>query len=118
MTVAVPPTPARTYPAGVTCWIDTEQPDPIAASHFYGELLGWTFTNVMPPTAPAMYLIAQLDGSDVAAIGSAPSEGTTTASWNTYIAVTEADAAATALTAAGGTVLSGPDDAGPGGRCP
>src|SRR5919202_914253 len=33
----------RTYPHGVPCWIDTEQPDLAAASQFYGALFGWTF---------------------------------------------------------------------------
>ncbi|TFD45610.1 VOC family protein [Cryobacterium frigoriphilum] len=115
MSAEAPPTgPARTYPAGVTCWIDTEQPDPAAASRFYGELFGWTFTNAMPPQAESVYLIAQLDGNDVGAIGPAPA-GTPVA-WNTYIAVAEADGAALAVATAGGTVVSGPNDAGPGGR--
>jgi predicted enzyme related to lactoylglutathione lyase len=38
------------------------------------------------------------------------------ASWNTYIAVADADDSAVAVAAAGGTVISGPQDAGPGGR--
>jgi predicted enzyme related to lactoylglutathione lyase len=104
----------RTYPQGVSCWIDTEQPDPEAAAEFYGGLFGWTFENVMPPDAPGVYLIAQLDGSDVAAIGS----GTrgSLATWNTYIAVDDVDAVAPEVVRAGGVVLSGPEDAGPGGR--
>ena len=31
----------RTYPRGVPCWIDTEQPDRDAACRFYGALFGW-----------------------------------------------------------------------------
>lgn len=106
------PESARTYPNGVSCWIDTEQPDPTAASGFYGELFGWTFSNAMPPGAPAQYLIAQLDGGDVAAIGT----GNGTAVWNTYFAVTDADTTADAVLAQGGTVASPPADAGSGGR--
>lgn len=102
----------RTYPHGVPCWVDTEQPDPDAARRFYGGLFGWTFEEAMPPGAPGSYLIAKLDGRDVAAIG----PGTDRASWNTYIAVDDADAAAAAVTSAGGSVLTGPQDAGPGGR--
>jgi predicted enzyme related to lactoylglutathione lyase len=93
--------------------VDTEQPDPEAACRFYGGLFGWTFEEAMPPGAPGSYLIAKLDGRDVAAVGPS-SDGE--ASWNTYIAVDDADAAVAALTAAGGTLLSGPEDAGPGGR--
>ena len=103
----------RTYPHGVTCWIDTEQPDLDAASHFYAGLFGWTLTNAMPPGAPGAYLIATLDGQDVAAIG--PASGDAVA-WNTYVAVDDADAVAAAVTAAGGQVTSAPGDAGPGGR--
>ena len=33
----------RTYPHGVPCWIDTEQPDTAAAREFYGGLFGWRF---------------------------------------------------------------------------
>jgi uncharacterized protein len=103
----------RTYPHGVTCWIDTEQPDPHAASRFYAGLFGWTLTDAVPPDAPGSYLIATLDGQDVGAIAPA-SAGT--AAWNTYVAVDDADATAAAVTAGGGTVVSAPADAGPGGR--
>jgi predicted enzyme related to lactoylglutathione lyase len=102
----------RTYPHGVTCWVDTQQPDTDAATRFYGGLFGWTFEDAVPADAPGSYLIAKLDGMDVAAI--APGEGRP--AWNTYVAVDDADAAAAAVTAAGGTVVSGPEDAGPGGR--
>ena len=107
-------TGSRTYPHGVPCWIDTEQPDLDAAVAFYGGLFGWTFDDAMPPGAPGAYLIASLDGRDVAAL--APPEFDVPTAWNTYVAVEDADASAAALTAAGGTVAAGPDDAGPGGR--
>jgi predicted enzyme related to lactoylglutathione lyase len=103
----------RTYPHGVPCWIDTEQPDPEAAGRFYGGLFGWELTDAVPPGAPGSYLIATLDGHDAAAVAPA---GDGPASWNTYVAVDDADASAAAVTAAGGRVVSGPEDAGPGGR--
>ena len=80
-------TQQRTYPHGVTCWIDTGQPDPEAAARFYSGLFGWTLTDAVPPGAPGSYLIATLDGQDVAAI--APGAGTP--SWNTYVAVDDVD---------------------------
>lgn len=103
----------RTYPAGVPCWVDTEQPDPDAACRFYGELFGWTFADAIPAQAPGSYLIASLDGRDVAAVapGSELPVG-----WNTYVAVDDADAAAVTVAGAGGTVVSEPADAGDGGR--
>jgi predicted enzyme related to lactoylglutathione lyase len=102
----------RTYPPGVPCWIDVEQPDPAAASRFYGGLFGWTFSDVVPAGEPGSYLVAELDGQDVAAVG--PGEGPST--WNTYVAVEDADATTAAAVAAGGAVVAEPRDAGPGGR--
>jgi predicted enzyme related to lactoylglutathione lyase len=104
----------RSYPHGVTCWIDSEQPDLEAASRFYSGLFGWTLTDAVPPDAPGSYLIATLDGADVAALG--PATGSSSAGWNTYVAVADADVTAAAVPAAGGVVLAPPADAGPGGR--
>ncbi|MEO8693712.1 MAG: VOC family protein [Acidimicrobiales bacterium] len=103
----------RTYPSGVPCWIDSEQPDPAAACHFYGTLFGWTFEEAMPPGAPGSYLIAQLDGHDVGAI--APSTEPA-AMWNTYIAVDDADDVARVVMLEGGGLLQSAQDAGPAGR--
>ena len=52
-------------PAGST----SSPPDKDGACHFYGSLFGWTFEDAMPPDAPGYYLIARLDGQDVAGIG-------------------------------------------------
>jgi uncharacterized protein len=106
--------PARTYPPGVPSWVDTEQPDVEAALAFYGGLFGWTFEDAMPPGAPSRYVIAQLGGRDVAAIGG-PLEGGAPA-WNTYVSVDDADAAVRRLISNGATVRSAPADAGEGGR--
>ncbi|MGW0163111.1 VOC family protein [Mycobacterium sp. NPDC003323] len=104
----------RAYPPGVPCWIDLESPDVQAAAQFYGALFGWTFTDAIPAHAPGTYLIAELDGRDVAAIG--PDGGADSARWNTYVAVDDADVAAAAVRTAGGAVTMEPQDAGPGGR--
>ena len=80
----------RTYPHGVTCWIDVEQPDLDAAQAFYGGLLGWEFDVATPPDAPEPYVVATLDGREVAALAEAESVG----GWNTYVAVDDADGAA------------------------
>jgi uncharacterized protein len=103
----------RTYPPGVPCWVDTEQSDPDAACRFYEALFGWTFADAVPAQAPGSYLIASLDGQDVAAV--APGSGPPVA-WNTYVAVDDADVAAAAVATAGGAVVAEPADAGEGGR--
>src|SRR6478752_4568317 len=93
-------TDERSYPEGVPCWVDTEQPDVDAACHFYARLFGWTFSDAVPADAPGRYLIASLDGADVAAIG--PTQGDTPVEWHTYIAAADADAAAASGRSAGG----------------
>ena len=102
----------RTYPQGVPCWIDTEQPDVGAAVEFYAGIFGWTFEDVMPAGAPDRYLIAKLDGQDVAGMASAQGA----AAWSTYISVEDADASVQRLIAAGAAVRSATADAGEGGR--
>lgn len=104
---------SRTYPPGVTCWIDTEQVDIDAAAEFYHGLFGWTLTDVMPPGQPGRYLIAALDGQDVGGIGQ--STGTDTR-WHTYVAVAGADEIASSVRTLGGEVVQAPQDVGPAGR--
>jgi predicted enzyme related to lactoylglutathione lyase len=115
-------TQARTYPFGVTSWIDVEQPDVEAAAAFYAGLLGWTFTTATPPESPFRYLVAQLDGQDVAGLGgpaqggrAEPSGSPTSPTWHTYVAVDDIDASVAAVGRAGGRVVSPPATAGEGG---
>jgi predicted enzyme related to lactoylglutathione lyase len=108
-------TPRKTYPPGVTCFVDTERADVDAALAFYGGLFGWTFEDRLPPDAPARFVMARFDGLAVAAIASAPSDGAGP-DWNTYISVASADAIVPRVTAAGGSVLVEPFDVGPAGR--
>ena len=103
----------RTYPEGVTCWIDVGAPDVAAAQEFYGGLLGWDFTVATPPDAPARYVIASVGGQDVAALAEV-AEGP--GRWSTYVAVDDADASADRAVALGAALVSGPKDAGPAGR--
>ncbi|MET1015297.1 MAG: VOC family protein [Leifsonia flava] len=105
---------AREYPAGVPSWIDVETPHPYDAMEFYGTLFGWRFHDAVPPGAPGSYLVATIDGHDVAAIS--PSVDDVPATWNSYVATRSADSAVETVVAAGGSVRTGPVDAGPGGR--
>ena len=98
----------RTYPEGVPCWVDVAAPDLDAARAFYGGLFGWEFADAAPDGS---YVIATLDGQDVAALaaGGRPQ-------WTTYVAVEDADATAARVEELGGSVVEKPEDAGPGGR--
>jgi predicted enzyme related to lactoylglutathione lyase len=98
------------YPHGVPCWVDTSQPDPDAAVAFYGGLFGWAFENRMPADAPGKYLIAQIDGRDVAGIGSQMGGESGPPVWNTYVGVDSADEIVARVRDAGGSVLMEPFD--------
>ncbi len=107
------------YPAGVPCWVDTLQPDPEAAMHFYGELFGWEFAGPreMPGDPPGRYYVATLRGKEVAGIGSLPPEDRSTpVLWNTNVAVASVEDVASRVARAGGEILLGPIDAAPAGR--
>ena len=113
----------RTYPEGVTAWIDVEQPDLEAAQAFYAGLFGWTFQDATPARDATRYLVAQLDGRPVAGltgfVDASPADGGATGvapTWNTYVAVDDADDVARRIGAAGGRVLYGPSAAGEDGR--
>ncbi len=110
---------ARTYPEGVTSWIDIEHPDLEAALTFYGGLFGWTFTDATPPGASSRYVVARLDGQEAAGIGepARTADGAVSPSaWNTYVAVNDADTVAARIETAGGRVLVAPTDSGDAGR--
>ena len=107
----------RSYPEGVTSWIDIEHRDVEGAQAFYGGLFGWTFADATPPGAPTRYLVALLDGLDTAGLAEAAAIDIPTPSpWRTYVAVDDADAAAARVSAAGGKVLEAPTDVGDAGR--
>jgi hypothetical protein len=106
---------ARSYPTGVPSWIDLETPDATAIAPFYEAVLGWTLTDAMPPGSPGHYLIATVEGRDVAAIASGVAAVGHDAAWSTYVAVDDAVAASAAAQAAGGTVVVPAFDT-PGGR--
>jgi predicted enzyme related to lactoylglutathione lyase len=92
------------YIPGVPCWIDTSQPDPMAAVEFYRDLFGWDFENVMPEGSEGQYFIARIRGGDVAAVGPTPPDAPAAATWNTYVLVGSADEAASKVKDAGGQV--------------
>jgi predicted enzyme related to lactoylglutathione lyase len=100
-----------TYPAGVPCWVDTDQPDPNAAVEFYAGLFGWEFDDRMPADAPVKYFVAKLRGKDVAGVGGRPDDAPETpVAWNSYVAVDSADDITAKVTDNGGRVVMEPFD--------
>jgi uncharacterized protein len=94
------------YPTGVPCWIDLIQADLSDTKAFYGGLFGWTFETRTPDAAPVQYAYALIDGSTVGGVGGPRMDDADPAGWTTYVCVESADATITAITAAGGRVLS------------
>jgi predicted enzyme related to lactoylglutathione lyase len=99
--------PKRTsYLPGTPSYIDIGSPDPDATAAFYGALFGWKVNDLGPDAGG--YKMAQLDGDDVAGIGTQQAPGPPF--WTTYFTVADADASAKQVEAAGGTVLVAPMD--------
>ena len=93
------------YPPGVLCWVDTAQPEPEKALDFYRAVLGWDFigSGSMPGDPRGRYYVARLRGKDVAGISSLlPGGALPRPEWMTYVAVKNADVAATRAREAGG----------------
>ena len=93
------------FPPGVPAWIDLAQDDPDAAAHFYAGVFGWRIEG------DGAYRVASLAGRRVAGIRAADST-TPSATWTTYIATDDADAAAERIRDHGGSVLAAPDPLG------
>ena len=102
------------FPPGVPAWIDTHQAAPDASAAFYAELFGWTFQDLVSARAER-YLVASVDGRNVAAVSSQRT-GFPSAAWNTYVGVDSLDAATTRVRDAGGRVVAEPFDIGDAGR--
>jgi uncharacterized protein len=110
----------RTYPEGVTCWVDIEVIDQDAAANFYAAIFGWIFSETYESIGQHRYLIAQRDGQDAAGIGQPMvTRGLAAAhspAWNTYISVRDIEQAAARIESAGGRITEPPSDVGEAGR--
>lgn len=100
------------HPPGTFCWWELATPDAAGAKAFYLQLFGWTDSDA--PMGPDMvYTTLLLDGEKVGALYQQDAEQKSQGvppHWLTYVAVTDADAAAARAAELGGTVLLGPFD--------
>ena len=106
----------ETYPAGVPCWVDTDQPDVEAAKDFYGGLFGWEFDERTPDGGDLRYFVARVRDLDVCGVGTKMPDDASPTAWNTYVAVESADDAAAHAGQAGGKVVMDPFAVGDAGR--
>lgn len=98
-------TRSEPWPAGTPCWVDYGAVDVDAAVGFYSEVLGWTPETAGPEYGG--YVMCKVGEHDAAGIGPRTTPGVPPA-WVTYLATTDADATAAAVSEAGGMVLAEP----------
>lgn len=101
-----------TYARGKLVWIDLLTPDLPAARRFYGELLGWTFTDFgsLSGKGVSAYSLAWLDGIPVAGIAekAAPPEQQRKARWIAFMSVADVAGAVKSVVAKGGREFIAP----------
>lgn len=100
---------------GTMAWLDLSVDDAAAARDFYASVVGWT-AEPTPMDGYDDWTMAGADGEAAAGICYARGENAGLPPvWIPYFAVTDLDAAVSAATGAGGTVVAGPQrDGGPG----
>lgn len=107
----------ESYTQGTPSWVDLRTVDVALAQRFYGELFGWTYEEVRDVGRQSL-AVAHKDDGIVAAIGPLlphADELPSSAMWNTYLAVDNADTAVARTITGGGSVVLPPaevDDAG------
>lgn len=102
------------HPTNAPSWYDLMTPDPEKARAFYGALFGWDYH--VTGAEYGGYAMAQLAGRAAAGIGQLPPNAPYPSTWTVYFNVESADATASAVKQAGGTIMMPPMDVGDQGR--
>lgn len=102
------------HPPGSFCWVELSTSDATAARSFYTQLFGWT-VNEIPMGEMGTYFIFQHGGRDCAAMYQ-QGQQQMPPNWQSYVAVSDADASAEQATSLGGQVVAGPFDVSDSGR--
>ncbi|MFH8727525.1 VOC family protein [Streptomyces termitum] len=102
----------RTSAPGALVWVELHSADPEAALGFYRSLFEWRWSAMEAPGMTYRVVSTAEGDQEDASFGGAAElqEGADRARWVPYLEVTDADATADAVTAAGGTVLLPPAD--------
>lgn len=103
-------TTIATHAPGTFCWPELGTSDQPAAKRFYFGLFGWEMSD-MPLQDGATYTMLKKGGRDVGALYQlGPQQQGMPPHWGSYVAVENADAAASKAKQAGGTVIAEPFD--------
>jgi predicted enzyme related to lactoylglutathione lyase len=102
-------TEMTSYEPGVPCWVDLSTTDLPGAVSFYSRLFGWDAED-MGEQAGHYSMLRLRDLDAAAAAPQMPGQEGRPPAWNVYVAVSDADATATAIESAGGRVLMPPMD--------
>ena len=100
------------YAPGMFCWFELGTSDTDAAKKFYGQLFGWTASD-MPAGPDMIYTMLQIDGKDIGAmygLSEAHKSQGVPPHWLTYISVASADESAAKAKELGATVIMEPFD--------
>jgi uncharacterized protein len=96
----------KTKPAGTPTWFDLITPDPAKARDFYAKLFGWSYLIGGPEMG--FYTMAQLDGKNVAGIGSPPPGSQMPSVWSVYLATDDIQADTAKIKQLGGQLMFEP----------
>jgi predicted enzyme related to lactoylglutathione lyase len=97
------------FQPGLPSWADLSSPDPDESASFYAEILGWEAEEGENPEETGGYRIFTKDGKQIAGLMKIQNEDQPP-SWNTYIAVSDADEIAEKVKEADGDVVVEPMD--------
>jgi uncharacterized protein len=97
------------FQPGLPSWADLSTPDPDESASFYGDLLGWDAKEGEDPEETGGYRIFVKDDKQIAGLMKIQNEDQPP-SWNTYIAVSDADEIAKKVKDANGEVIVEPMD--------
>ena len=92
-------------------WYELITTDPTAAKSFYGDVVGWTFTDM--PGDGFTYTVASANGNGLAGLMLIPPEAKAMGApphWSGYVCVDDCDAAAEKIKGLGGSVIRPPAD--------
>ena len=95
---------------GHVVWRELMTTDVEATRAFYGELLGWTFSDMPMPGGHGTYTIVQAGERGVAGVMKNPPDAKFPPYWGSYVSVVDVDASCEAAKKLGGQVMWGPVD--------